>query len=395
MRNLLIVLTTGATALAATHGVSVVGIRDAHAASSIVIGNIGTVSNSFAKYSEYAPMQKAVQAWADWTNKHGGVDGHPIRVEVADDENSPAKHLSRVQELVEQKHVVAFVGNPAVDTQPASVRYLEEQGVPAIGGALGNEMWGRSPMLFPHGVAEVQRARMLMQTAALTGNHKFAFFAIPTNPRQIIIKALNSGPAQEAGIQVVFDAVVDNEADNIAACLGAKRAGVEIVTIAAPFEIIASVMEFCGSVGFKPSYVMTGTLTSPQLITAASKNAEGTIGPSRFLPWESDKPAELKTYRQIMNTEGLQLNQATLSGYISARVFEEAIKRIRGEVTPAAVERALRSLNGSDLGGLVAPLGFSTSSSEPNPGATCFWPLIVTNGKWQPMAGKDKVCVNS
>jgi Periplasmic binding protein len=140
---------------------------------------------------------------------------------------------------------------------------------------------------------------------------------------------------------------------------------------------------------------MTGTLTSPQLITAASKNAEGTIGPSRFLPWESDKPAELKTYRQIMNTEGLQLNQATLSGYISARVFEEAIKRIRGEVTPAAVERALRSHNGSDLGGLVAPLGFSTSSSEPNPGATCFWPLIVTNGKWQPMAGKDKVCVNS
>jgi branched-chain amino acid transport system substrate-binding protein len=225
MRNLLIVLTTGATALAATHGVSVVGIRDAHAASSIVIGNIGTVSNSFAKYSEYAPMQKAVQAWADWTNKHGGVDGHPIRVEVADDENSPAKHLSRVQELVEQKHVVAFVGNPAVDTQPASVRYLEEQGVPAIGGALGNEMWGRSPMLFPHGVAEVQRARMLMQTAALTGNHKFAFFAIPTSPRQIIIKALNSGPAQEAGIQVVFDAVVDNETDNIAACLGAKRAG--------------------------------------------------------------------------------------------------------------------------------------------------------------------------
>jgi hypothetical protein len=173
-----------------------------------------------------------------------------------------------------------------------------------------------------------------------------------------------------------------------------SKAG-RIVTIAAPFEIIASVMEFCGSVGFKPSYVMTGTLTSPQLITAAGKNAEGTIGPSRFLPWESDKPAELKTYRQIMNTEGLQLNQATLSGYISARVFEEAIKRIRGEVTPAAVERALRSLNGSDLGGLVAPLGFSTSSSEPNPGATCFWPLIVTNGKWQPMAGKDKVCVNS
>jgi branched-chain amino acid transport system substrate-binding protein len=308
MRDLLTALTTSAAALAVMQAVSVVGIRNAHAAEPIVIGNIGTVSNSFAKYSEYSPMQRAVQAWADWTNKHGGINEHPIRVEVADDENSPAKHLSRVQELVEQKHVVAFVGNPAVDTQPASVRYLEENGVPAIGGALGNEMWGRSPMLFPHGIAEVQRARMLMQTAALTGKHKFAFLAIPKNPRQMIIKALTSGPAQEAGIQVVFDAVVENEADNTAACLGAEQAGVEIVTVAAPFEILANVMESCARVGFKPSYVMTGTLTSPQLITAAGKDAEGAIGPSRFLPWEGDKPAELKTYRQIMNTHTVSIS---------------------------------------------------------------------------------------
>jgi branched-chain amino acid transport system substrate-binding protein len=361
----------------------------------IVIGNIGTVSKDYAKYTEYAPMQKAVLAWAEWMNKHGGINGHRIRVEVADDDNSVAKHYSLVQEMVEQKHVIAFVGNPAVDTQPASVRYLEEKGIPTIGGSLGNAIWGRSPMLFPHGIAETNRARMLMQAAALTGKHKFAFLTVPKNPRAMIIQALNSGPAQEAGIEVVFDAAVNEgaNADNSSVCLEAQKAGVEIVTVAGDFETIASVMTSCAKSGFKPAYVTTGTITSPQYLTAVGKNAEGSIGVSRFLPWEGDKPAELKTYREIMKSHGLQLNQATLGGYISARIFEEAVKRSKGKVTSASLTRALRSLNGSDLNGLVAPLGFSASSGEFNPGSLCFWPLIVKNGEWRPMPGKDKVCL--
>lgn len=375
--------------------------RGSHARSSdptgepIVIGNIGTVSKAYAKYSEYAPMQKAVQAWADWTNRNGGINGRPIRVEVADDDNSVAKHYSLVQQMVEQKHVTAFVGNPAVDTQPASARYLEEKGVPAIGGSLGNAIWGRSTMLFPHGIAETNKARMLMQAAALTGKHKFAFLTVPKSPRELIIKALRSGPAQEAGIEVIFDSAVQEgrTADNSPACLAAKKAGVEIVTIAGDFETIASVMESCAKSGFNPAYVTTGTITSPEYLKAVGKNGEGTIGVSRFLPWEGDKPAELKTYREIMKSHGLELNQATLSGYISARIFEEAVKRIKGEVTPASVVQALRSLNGSDLNGLVAPLGFSTSSGEFNPGSLCFWPLIVKNGQWKPKPGKGSVCL--
>jgi hypothetical protein len=94
-----------------------------------------------------------------------------------------------------------------------------------------------------------------------------------------------------------------------------------------------------------------------------------------------------------MKSHGLQLNQATLGGYISARIFEEAVKRTKGKVTSASLTRALRSLNGSDLNGLVAPLGFSASSGEFNPGSLCFWPLIVKNGEWRPMSGKDKVCL--
>src|SRR5205807_8189882 len=79
------------------------------------------------------------------TNASGGIGGRPIRVKVGDDANDPEKHLRLVREMVEQERVVAFAGMPAVDTQGASVKYLESKGIPVVGGVIGNQVWGRAP----------------------------------------------------------------------------------------------------------------------------------------------------------------------------------------------------------------------------------------------------------
>jgi branched-chain amino acid transport system substrate-binding protein len=68
-----------------------------------IIGNVGTTSGPLGK--RYGVMQQAVQVWADVVNKHGGIAGHPVRVEAGDDANDPARHLSLVQQMVEQQHV--------------------------------------------------------------------------------------------------------------------------------------------------------------------------------------------------------------------------------------------------------------------------------------------------
>jgi branched-chain amino acid transport system substrate-binding protein len=339
-------------------------------------------------------MQPAVKAWADVVNKDGGVAGRPVRVEVADDANDPARHLRLVQEMVEQKRVVAFAGVPATSTQGASVEYLEEKGVPVVGGNLGNFVWGTSPILFPQGIGATQKARMLMHAAAISGKTKFAFLGIPESAREMLVKVFKGGVAAEAGIEVVFDAGIPAGASDYSeVCLAARDAGVELMTIAADFNTLANVMESAARTdGFSPTWVMTGTGTSQKILDLAGEHAEGAIGLCRTVPWMADQPADLEVWRAAMKANGLNSDAVTLLGWVSGRILEEALRRIDGEISPSAVADVLRSLGGEDLDGLVAPIGFGSSPTEPNPGSNCFWPLVVKNGAWAP-AETGRLCL--
>ena len=95
-----------------------------------------------------------------------------------------------------------------------------------------------------------------------------------------------------------------------------------------------------------------------------------------------------------MQKHKLPTNSNTLQAWASGRILEVAMM-MRGsssDVDSAAVADALRKINGADLRGLIAPLGFSASASKPNLGTSCFWLLKVTNGKWAP-TDDGRVCL--
>lgn len=225
----------------------------------IFIGNVGTTSGPLGK--RCGVMQQAVKAWADVVNKNGGIAGRLVRVEIDDDANDTARHLSLIQQMVEQKQVVVFAGIPATTTQGASVTYLEEKGVPVVGGSLGNAVWGTSPILFPQGIAGWQKARMLMHAAATSGKTRYAFIGQPEPSREATLKALREA-AEEVGIEVAFASEIQAGApDYREVCLAAKRAGIELMTIAAEFNTQVKVIESFVRQQFSPIYVTTGTTT--------------------------------------------------------------------------------------------------------------------------------------
>ena len=162
-------------------------------------------------------MQPAVQAWADKVNKTGGIAGRPVLVVVGDDANDPAAQLRLVQEMVEQRSVVAFAGMPAADTQDASVEYLEAKGVPVTGGVLANPAWGTSPIMFPQGVGGQQKLRLLTRAAATSGKTRWAFIGLLESDVDAAARASRGRAAEEAGIQVVFDGQIYPGAPDAAA----------------------------------------------------------------------------------------------------------------------------------------------------------------------------------
>ncbi|MCA1845667.1 MAG: ABC transporter substrate-binding protein, partial [Actinobacteria bacterium] len=147
--------------------------------SPVVIGNVGTYTGPAG--SSLADQPVGVQMWARWINDRGGVNGHPVKVVVADDGADPARHRALVQQLVETQGVIAFVGDGEVLTGASSVEYLTQKGVAVIGNEGGSEWFYSSPTYFtqiPTGqtywkavassVAEAGRAKSKQKWASIT-----------------------------------------------------------------------------------------------------------------------------------------------------------------------------------------------------------------------------------
>ena len=73
----------------------------------IVIGVIGSFTGPQASSSRQA--QTVAPAWAKYVNGLGGINGHPVKVVLADDGGDPAKAQAAEKTLVDQNNVVAIV----------------------------------------------------------------------------------------------------------------------------------------------------------------------------------------------------------------------------------------------------------------------------------------------
>src|SRR5437016_911123 len=112
----------------------------------IVLGTFGTGSGVIGRAVQ--PIITADKAWSADVNARGGLAGHPVKLIFGDDGGDPAAALAIAKRMVEQDKVVAFIGTYLVTTTPAVTPYLEQVGVPMIGGPGGNEIEDHSPMVF-------------------------------------------------------------------------------------------------------------------------------------------------------------------------------------------------------------------------------------------------------
>ena len=83
----------------------------------LVIGSVGTLSGPVG--AAVGQVTTGVQVWVRFINERGGVRGHRVRLVTADDGGDPARHRAIVQDLVENRHVIALVGNPEAPHRPS------------------------------------------------------------------------------------------------------------------------------------------------------------------------------------------------------------------------------------------------------------------------------------
>ena len=100
--------------------------------------------------SAYAAVSKGMQAYFEYVNANGGVNGRKINFTVLDDGYNPATTPTKARELVEQDKVFATFGSLGTPPTLATRDYYNQQKVPQLFVFTGSNHWGNDYAQYPY-----------------------------------------------------------------------------------------------------------------------------------------------------------------------------------------------------------------------------------------------------
>jgi len=381
--------TTAGPAAGASANASSPGLTTPGQTGPIVIGSIGHQSG--IPGSAGADMSRAVRLWASVINKKGGLFGRPVQVIVVDDGGDPARFQAGLQDLVENRHVVAFVGNYAAVTADSGDAYLTRAKVPVIGTDCTRPVYDTSAnYLNECGPADISFSGPLLAGAKSGAGNKLAILYCGESQicKDGAAGARKGAPA--AGMSVVYEAQVSlTQPDFTAECISARNAGATVLFPAVDGTGAERVAVSCSRQGYKPTFVFgsNGNKDAPK--KTGLENAA--MGLPIFPFTGSSVPAAQEFYKAWGDAYGGISQSSGAMGWASAKLFELiATKAVQTShsLTPQTLFVAGRTIKGETLGGLVGALDLTAPGRNPS----CYWALHGKNGGWEALNDAKASC---
>ena len=368
----------------------------------IVLGNVASYTSPQLASPLKNVSKPALQAWAKWVNAHGGINGHPVKLIIKDNKNDQALAVSLVKELVEEDHVIAFVSNQDGNLNSGYADYLEEKGIPVLGGSVFlPEPWISSPMFYPQGITAIQQLNAIIQTTKDQGFQNIGSLACAEATQCGAANKLLESLAEDAGLPYVYGAVVSSTApDYTASCLAAKDAGAKmIVLLVASADQGTKIADDCARQDFSPAWFVPGEAISSGYLS--SKSFNNTYNTSPIQPWFSKDPtmkdfhAAMKKYAKGVdlddpNTMPLTAGDAWASGLMLEKAVE--LSGATGAPTTADILAGLAKFDNETLGGFAAGLTFTDVSDKT---VGCYFTILIKKQKLTLPNGAAPSCLSS
>ena len=355
----------------------------------IVIGSVGHQSG--IPGSAGADMSRAVRLWASVVNKKGGLFGRPVQVIVVDDGGDPARFQAGLQDLAENRHVVAFVGNYAAVTADSGDAYLTRAKVPVIGTDCTRPVYETSSNYFNEcGPADISFSGPLFAGAKSGAGNKLAILYCGESQicKDGAAGARKGAPA--AGMSVVYEAQVSlTQPDFTAECISARNAGATVMFPAVDGTAAERLAVSCTRQGYKPTFVFGSNVNKDAPKKTGLENAA--IGLPIFPFTGSSAPAAQEFYEAWGDAYGGISQSSGAMGWASAKLFELiATKAVQmsHSLTPQTLFAAGRTIKGETLDGLVGALDLSGPGRNPS----CYWVLHGKNGGWEALNDAKAYC---
>jgi branched-chain amino acid transport system substrate-binding protein len=322
------------------------GVASAKNTSPIVVGGVWSQAS-------FTGADVGAEAVFNAFNAAGGLDGRKIKfIGMQDDAQSPTQDLTAAKTLV-QDHVMAVV--PVITSAWAGAKVLAQAGIPYFGWSISPD-WYASENGFSYdgAVAPTTSTDPLWANTgplvckALAGGCKGKTVVLLSENAQSAVSSMNNFADQLklAGAKVVGElstipaapAVVSDFAPYVQQALTSNKGGAPDIVdqLLTPTQDIG-VLSTLRADGFK-GLDLNYTLYDPRVVSLAA-GGDTLVGQ---IAYQQKTPAVIKMISQLQATSStVILGAAAESGYITAEMFVDALKKVGPSVTSASLTKEL------------------------------------------------------
>lgn len=331
--------------------------------SEIPLGNVSTFSGVLGEL--LSPVRPALETFVASQNACGGLNGHRIKIYFEDDQSDPSKAISRVNEMIQQKKVLAFVGNIQPLSIDAVVPTINKYNIPMIGGDLVSNTWFSNKLLFPQGSSPGAVAYGYLVGA--TQYHKKTnvgdiwCIEVPRACEQIDRAYKELAPEFGATVKKSIQASI-TAPSYVQQCLDFKNSGVEALALITDAATMNRLARSCEQVQYFPKVMPTplGVGNEKQFLTGNRWLGDSYVAMNYF-PWfAQDTPAQKYWHASIKKfNPGFSLGGAASTGWASGALLVAAAAELSPtNPTTGDLLKGLWQFKGqkwTELGGLKGP----------------------------------------
>jgi len=363
-------------------------------ASPFVVGVIGSFTGADA--SVFGTFPQAIQAWASWTNAHGGVAGHPVDLIVKDDGLVTATSITDAHELISQDHAAVLLSSSTAEISWAP--YAAAEKVPVIdleSLSLNKYFFASGTPLDPTG------SYGAYAEAKKSGGKSVAFFYCNEIAQCSQAVPSAKSDAKQAGMQFAYaGSYSDSEPNYTSQCIAARAAKANVINVfGSPADQI-EVARSCVQVGYK--FILVSSSANFTNAWLAYSQLNGAIEDSPDFPTPVDTTPATKAFHAAMAQYAPSTVKSTgygepdavawTMGQEAASALELAHVNSDSPITSATILNGLFAMNGDTLDGLSPPLTFTQQANE-NTKINCWFTQTIANQQFTAPDGLTLSCV--
>lgn len=305
----------------------------------ILVGHTGPQTGAVAEYDK---VRQGLQAYFNYVNDNGGVNGRKIKLIAYDDQYQPAKTLQGIQRLIEEDKVFAIVYPIGTANIQASLDLLKETGIPVTGLGTGADKFVNPPIknIFGGTLNYIIEAKVFLDYAVnKLGAKNIGIIYQNDDYGKQGLTAIRENVGNYDGVSIIKEvAFLATDKDFSSQAKQLKDANPDVIimfTTPAPAAGFRKEMHKIGATDIPFIVSQTGGADKNQFNLAGKDVWEGTISSHNYGTYEKLDHPEAPIYAEYMKKHFGEESIGSLSqgAWSTAQIFVEGLKRAGDDLT--------------------------------------------------------------